>query len=65
MAKPVLDAGWEMLKTQLQFKRQQVGRCVSIVSEQYTSRACSACGALTGPAGVNGLGVRLGVSCVW
>jgi putative transposase len=58
MAKSVLDAGWGMLKTQLQYKGQQAGRCVSIVNERYTSRACSACGALTGPAGVNGLRVR-------
>jgi putative transposase len=58
MAKSVLDAGWGMLKTQLQYKGQQAGRCVSIVDERYTSRTCSSCGALTGPAGVNGLGVR-------
>jgi putative transposase len=58
MAKSVLDAGWGMLKTQLQYKGQQAGRSVSIVNERYTSRACSACGALTGPAGVNGLRVR-------
>jgi putative transposase len=54
MAKFVLGAGWGMLKTQLQYKGQQVGRCVLNVSEQYTSRACSACGALTGLAGVTG-----------
>ena len=58
MAKSVLDAGWGMLKSQLQYKGQQAGRSVSIVSEKYTSRACSACGALSGPAGVNGLRVR-------
>jgi putative transposase len=58
MAKSVLDAGWGMLKTQLQYKGQQAGRCVLIVGERYTSRTCSSCGALTGPAGVNGLGVR-------
>jgi len=58
MAKSVLDAGWGMLKRQLQYKGQQAGRSVSIVDEQYTSRACSACGALSGPAGVNGLRVR-------
>jgi IS605 OrfB family transposase len=58
MAKSVLDAGWGMLKTQLQYNGQQAGRCVSIVGERYTSRTCSSCGALTGPAGVNGLGVR-------
>jgi putative transposase len=58
MAKSVLDAGWGMLKTQLQYKGQQAGRSVSIVNERYTSRTCSACAALTGPAGVNGLRVR-------
>jgi putative transposase len=58
MAKSVLDAGWGMLKTQLQYKGQQAGRCVSIVNEKYTSRTCSACGALTRPAGVNRLRVR-------
>ena len=58
MAKSVLDAGWGILKTQLHYKGQQAGRCVLIVNESYTSRACSACGALTGPAGVNGLRVR-------
>jgi len=57
MAKSVLDTGWGMLKTQLQYKGQQAGRCVSIVGESYTSRACSSCGALSGPAGVNGLRV--------
>jgi hypothetical protein len=61
MAKSVLGAGWGMLKTQLQYKGRQAGRCVSIVGDQYTSRACSPCGVLTGPAGVNGLRVRLGV----
>ena len=34
MAKSVLDAGWGMLKAQLQYKGQQAGRCVLIVSEK-------------------------------
>jgi IS605 OrfB family transposase len=34
MAKSVLDAGWGILKAQLQYKGQQAGRCVSIVSER-------------------------------
>lgn len=58
MAKSVLDAGWGMLKTFLQYKGQQAGRSVSVVSERYTSRACSNCGSLSGPQGVNGLRVR-------
>lgn len=58
MAKSVLDSGWGLLKTQLQYKGQQAGRGVEIVNERYTTRACSGCGALTGPAGRTGLVVR-------
>ncbi len=58
MAKAVLDSSWGLLRAQLQYKGQQAGRRVQIVNETYTSRACSACGALSGPAGVNGLRVR-------
>ena len=58
MAKSVLDSGWGLLKAQLQWKGQQAGRTVSIVSEMNTSRTCSSCGSLTGPQGVNGLRVR-------
>jgi putative transposase len=57
-AKSVLDSGWGMLKTYLQYKGQQARRRVDIVSERNTSRACSLCGSLTGPKGVNGLRVR-------
>ena len=32
MAKSVLDAGWGILKTQLQYKGQQAGRCVQVVN---------------------------------
>jgi putative transposase len=58
MAKSALDAGWGMLKTQLQYKGQQAGRSVQVVSEKYTTRACSSCKALTGPAGLDMLDVR-------
>lgn len=58
MAKSVLDAGWGMLKTQLQYKGQQAGRGVFIVSERNTTRACSSCRALTGPTGLDSLVVR-------
>src|SRR6202167_1644509 len=58
MAKSVPDAGWGMLKTQLQYKGQQAGRCVQIVNERNTTRACSSCRALTGPAGLDMLVVR-------
>jgi len=59
MAKAVLDSGWGLLRAQLQYKGEHAGRSVRVVSERNTSRTCSACGARTGPAGVNGLRVRL------
>lgn len=58
MAKSVLDSGWNMLKTQLQYKGQQAGRSVSIVNEAYSTRTCSSCGSLTGPKGLDMLAVR-------
>jgi putative transposase len=58
MAKAVLDSGWGMLKQMLQYKGEHAGRSVSVVCERYTSRACSRCGSLSGPRGVNGLRVR-------
>jgi len=59
MAKSVLDAGWGMLKAQLQYKGQQAGRCVQIVNERDTTRTCSSCGARTGPTGLDMLAVRV------
>jgi putative transposase len=58
MAKSVLDAGWGMLKTLLQYKGQQAGRRVRVVSERNTTRTCSSCGALTGPTGLDMCAVR-------
>jgi putative transposase len=58
MAKSVLDAGWGMLKTQLQYKGQHAGRSVFIVNEKDTTRTCSSCRALTGPTGLDMLAVR-------
>jgi len=58
MAKSVLDAGWGMLKTQLQYKGQQAGRSVIIVNERNSTRTCSDCKALTGPTGLDMLVVR-------
>jgi putative transposase len=58
MAKSVLDAGWGMLKTQIHYKGEYAGRCVRIVNERNTTRACSNCGSLTGPAGLDKLFVR-------
>jgi IS605 OrfB family transposase len=61
MAKSVLDAGWGMLKTQLQYKGQQAGRSVMIVSERDSTRTCSDCQAPTGPTGLDMLVVRIWV----
>jgi IS605 OrfB family transposase len=58
MAKSVLDAGWGLLKAQLSYKGQSAGRRVIVVSERYTTQACSNCGALTGPTGLDMLDVR-------
>jgi IS605 OrfB family transposase len=63
MAKSVLDAGWGMLKMQLQYKSQLAGRCVLMVSERNTTRACSSCGSLTGPTGLDMLAVRTWTCC--
>jgi putative transposase len=61
MARPVLNAGWGMLKTQLQYKGQQAGRSVRIVDKGNTTRACSSCTALTGPRAPDMLAVRIWV----
>jgi putative transposase len=58
MAKSVLDSGWGLLKNFLDYKSQQAARTFEVVSERNTSVTCSACGALSGPRGVNGLIVR-------
>ncbi len=58
MAKSVLDAGWGMLKAQLQYKGEYAGRSVRIVSERYTTQTCSSCGARMGPTGLDMCAVR-------
>ena len=60
MAKSVLDAGWGMLKTQLDYKSQ--GMLVEFVevNEKYTTQMCSCCGEISAnsPKGRAGLGIR-------
>ena len=58
MAKSVLDSGWGLLKRFLQYKGECAGRIVQVVNERNTSRACSSCGALSGPSGLRQLAVR-------
>lgn len=57
-AKSAYDGAIGMLKTQLQYKGQQAGRWVEVISEKFTTQACSACGCLSGPTGRTGLVVR-------
>ena len=60
MAKSVLDAGWAMLKTQLEYKA--IGRSVvyEVVNEAYSTRACSCCGVIpdSSPKGRAGLRIE-------
>lgn len=58
MAKSVLDAGWSMFRTQLQYKGDSAGSWVRVVNEAYSTQECSCCHARTGPKGLAGLGVR-------
>jgi putative transposase len=62
-AKSVLDSGWGLLRTFLDYKSQQAARMFEVVNERNTSITCSACGALSGPRGVNGLTVRSWICC--
>ncbi len=58
MAKSVLDAGWSMFRTQLQYKGDSAGSWVREVNEDYSTQECSGCHARTGPKGLEGLSVR-------
>jgi len=60
MAKSVLDAGWHMLKTMLEYKCDHAGSVFMEVDEQYTTQTCSNCGSLpdSRPKGIAGLGIR-------
>lgn len=58
MAKSVNDAGWSMFRHLLKYKAiaRKVVYCE--VSEHLTTQACSGCGAIGGPKGREGLGIR-------
>ncbi|WP_432743409.1 transposase [Methylobacter sp. G7] len=60
MAKSVLDAGWAMLKTQLEYKSIRTQGVFIEVNESYTTQACSCCGCISAssPKGRAGLGIR-------
>lgn len=60
MAKSVLDAGWAMLKTQLDYKSKAMQAVLIEVNESYTTQVCSCCGCISSnsPKGRAGLGIR-------
>jgi len=58
MAKSVLDAGWSMFRTMLQYKCDDAGVWFEEVNEAYSTQTCSACDARSGPKGLKGLGIR-------
>ena len=47
MAKSVLDAGWFMLKTQLEYKSVATQGVFIEVNESYTTQVCSCCGCIS------------------
>ena len=44
LAKSVLDAGWYMLKTMLEYKCDHAGIVFEEVNEKNTTQICSSCG---------------------
>ena len=60
MAKSVLDAGWFMLKTQLEYKANARSIVFEEINESYTTQMCSCCGCISqnSPKGMSALGIR-------
>ena len=60
MAKSVLDAGWHMLKTQLDYKSKAMQAVFLEVNEAYSTQICSCCGRISvnSPKGRTGLRIR-------
>jgi len=60
MAKSVLDAGWFMLKTQLEYKSIATQAVFLEVNESYTTQTCSCCDCISAssPKCRTGLGIR-------
>ena len=65
MAKSILDAGWFMLKTQLEYKAIARSVVFEVVNESYSTQACSCCGAISAnsPKGRAGLRIRERTCC--
>jgi IS605 OrfB family transposase len=58
MAKSVLDAGWSMFRTMVQYKCDDAGVWFDEVNEAFSTQTCSCCKRRTGPKGLEGLGIR-------
>jgi IS605 OrfB family transposase len=58
MAKSVNDAGWAMFRHFLEYKAMARKVMYREVNENFTTQACSCCGAIGGPKGRKGLGIR-------
>ena len=58
MAKSVLDAGWSMFRTMVQYKSDDAGVWFDEVDEAFSTQTCSCCKKRTGPKGLEGLGIR-------
>ena len=58
MAKSILDAGWSAFRTLLRYKAISHRVVFEEVDEAFSTRTCSECGALSGPKGIAGLGIR-------
>jgi IS605 OrfB family transposase len=58
MAKSVLDAGWGMFKTMLEYKSRWASAEFKVVNENFTTQTCSNCGCISGPKGLKGLEIR-------
>lgn len=56
--KSVGEASIGELRQKLLYKGRIVGRGVELIDSKYTTKTCSNCGSLSGPAGLGGLAVR-------
>ena len=56
----MLDAGWSMFRTMLQYKSIAAGVLFEEVNEAFSTQTCFSCGGLpeSRPKGIAGLGVR-------
>ena len=58
IAKSVNDAGWSLFRHFLEYKAMARKVVYREVSERFSTQTCSDCGAISGPKGREGLGIR-------